>query len=91
MSNYDHTVNVTLEPDECLEFGHPSAGPCSGPVGYHEVPGRFGKAFPRCDAHAAHMWDRYESRDSISRWAHSDLPPHGWSPLDAGERWEDDY
>jgi hypothetical protein len=44
-----------------------------------------------CDAHAAHIWDRYDSRDSIARWAHSDLPPNGWSPVDAGERWDDDY
>jgi len=79
-----------LEPDECLEHGHPSAGPCRGPVGYHDPNGR-GRSFPRCDAHAEDAYERANATDTLARWAHSDLPPHGWSELDAGERWNDDY
>lgn len=77
-----------LEADECLEHGHPTAGPCRGPVAFHSI-GASLRAFPRCDAHAERAWERHEN--SAARWAHSDLPPAGWDPLDAGERWADDY
>ena len=80
-----------LLPEDCLEHRHPNAGPCCGPVAFHEVPGRFGRAFPRCDAHAEQLWDRYESRDSLARWANSDVAPGWFDPTAAGERWDDDY
>jgi hypothetical protein len=78
-----------LLPEDCLEYGHPSAGPCSGPVLFHDISGR-GRAFPRCNRHADDAYERHE-RSELARWAESDVAPDWFDPADAGERWEDDY
>ena len=77
-----------LLPEDCLEYGHPTAGPCRGPVAYHAIGGRL-RGFPRCDAHAERAWERHDN--STARWADSDIAPDWFDPTAAGERWDDDY
>ena len=57
---------------------------------FHDIAGRGGRGFPRCDAHANAAYERHES--SLARYAHSDVAPDWFDPADAGEVWsEDDY
>ena len=72
------------EPLECLE-----AGPdCSGPVEYRMPLSGTGRAFPRCDAH----WEkRLDTQEQINqRYPDSPIPPPGFDPSYAGERWDED-
>lgn len=82
----DVTVSV-LEPyaaSECLEHGH---GGCAGAVDYRYPLSGTGRSFPRCDAH----WSaRVREQDRITRLYGGHTPPADWSPLDAGEAWDED-
>lgn len=71
---------------ECLD-DH-GEGTCTGPVGYHAVPG--GSAVPRCDGHFAQRLQRWEDSD-LERYADSDVAPSWFDPTACGERWDDDY
>jgi hypothetical protein len=68
---------------ECLE-----AGPdCSGPVEYRIPLSSTGRAFPRCD----HHWElRLDEQERIQQ-RYPQTAPADFDPLDAGERWDEDY
>lgn len=75
------------EPLECLDDHGPHSG-CSGTVEYRESLTGTGLAIPRCDAH----WERRLDREDEIRRRYPQHPPADWSPLDAGEAWdENDY
>lgn len=60
---------------------------CSGPVGFHTTPDRRdGRAFPRCQHHAAERMDRAERNLEFDDWARNRM-----DPADAGERYDEDY
>lgn len=61
---------------------------CSGPVGYHAVPG--GNAVPRCERHWEARLSHWEDSD-LERYADSDCAPEWFDPTDCGERWDEDY
>jgi hypothetical protein len=66
-----------------------NAGPdCEGPVEYRLPLSGTGRSFPRC---AKHWHDRLNLEEGL-RERYPEQPPSDWSPLDAGEHWdEDDY
>jgi hypothetical protein len=66
---------------ECLD------GPdgCQGPVEYRMALSATGRSFPRCEAH-------WELRLNIQEQTNRRYPqnaPADWSPLDAGESWDE--
>lgn len=75
----------TEERPECLDQHE---GGCEGPVEYRFPLSASGRSFPRCDKH----WrERLDFQDQLNR-RYPVFPPPDWSPLDAGEAWdEDDY
>ncbi len=70
----------------CLEW-FPAEDKCSGPVEYRFALSATGVSFPRCDKHWS---ERLTVQEGINRRypAHA---PSDWSPLDAGEHWDEDY
>jgi hypothetical protein len=80
---------MTEQPEElkCLED---NTGACSGPVEFRDPLSGTGKSFPRC---AVHWSARLEKQEEIvARYApFSDVPPTGFDPTYAGERWDEDY
>jgi hypothetical protein len=72
---------------KCLED---HTGACSGPVEYRDPLSGTGKSFPRC---AVHWSARLEKQEEIVRKyaPFSDVPPSGFDPTYAGERWDEDY
>lgn len=78
---------TTTETLTCLD------GPegCSGSVQYRVTPGRFAlvgdhKSFPRCERH----YEAAAKRDEETMRRYPPTPPRGWSPLDAGESWDEE-
>jgi hypothetical protein len=64
-----------------------NAGPdCAGPVEYRMPLSGTGCAFPRCDHHWA---KRLDEQERITR-KYPELPPRGFDPTYAGERWDED-
>lgn len=60
---------------------------CAGPVEYRLPLSGTGKSFPRCNGH----WrDRLEFQRGLDE-RYPTNPPADWSPLDAGEHWDEDY
>jgi hypothetical protein len=80
---------MTEQPEElkCLED---HTGACSGPVEFRDPLSGTGKSFPRC---AVHWSARLEKQEEIVRKyaPFSDVPPTGFDPTYAGERWDEDY
>jgi len=76
------------EPLECLD-DH-GQGNCRGPVEYRMALSGTGRSFPRCELHWAR---RLDEQDRINRLyaPDSDVPPVGFDPTFAGERWDEDY
>ena len=73
------------EPLECIDA---FTGTCEGPVEYRYALSASGRSFPRCERHWA---QRLEKQHELSR-RYPARPPADWSPLDAGEAWdEEDY
>jgi hypothetical protein len=70
---------------ECLSEG-PTA--CSGAIEYHRLPNAE-RAFPRCEKH----WQQRVQEDEKHRQNYPDSPmaPGWFDPMNAGERWDDDY
>ncbi len=75
-----------IRPDaECIDA---YVGTCTGPVELREALSASGRPFPRCDRHWAR---RLEREDELQR-RYPPSPPADWSPMDAGEAWdEEDY
>lgn len=73
---------------ECLESGN-DHDPCRGAVEYRMALSASGKNFPRCD----HHWSkRLTEQERINQdYPDSPSPPAWFDPMDAGERWDDDY
>ncbi len=64
-------------------------GSCEGTIELRMPLSSTGKPFPRCD----HHWDlRLKENERIERLyaPNSDVPPPGFDPTYAGERWEED-
>ena len=61
---------------------------CSGPVARHWNGDSSGKTWPRCTHHQNRREDK--RKDSVERYANSDVIPSWFSPEDAGERWFED-
>ena len=80
------TYDETTETPTCLDAGED----CKGPVEYRMPLSGTGRSFPRCDKHWS---DRLDTQDRLRRdyGVDSDVPPVGFDPADAGERWDDDY
>jgi len=85
MSTYSYPMyDDRLEGDEpeCLDANDD----CQGRVEYRMALSSTGKSFPRCELH----WGlRLEEQDRINE-RYPELPPSDWSPLDAGESWDED-
>jgi hypothetical protein len=80
-------TNESAEPLECLDRHN---NQCSGAVEYRMPLSGTGRSFPRCDGHWAERLKKQE--DIIRRYApFSDVPPGGFDPTYAGERWDEDY
>lgn len=78
---------MTREPDraECVQA---FVGNCVGAVAHREPLSGSGRSFPRCELH----WDERLKLERDLNHRYPALPPAAWSPLDAGEAWdEDDY
>lgn len=75
---------------ECLDMGNPDDD-CDGAVEYRMSLSPTGRSFPRCDHHWQARLDLEE--ETTRKYGHwnSDVPPPGFDPLDAGERWDDEY
>jgi len=69
----------TGKPYECYESGR---GNCSGKLQYCDK-------LVRCDKHCDDFYDRME--DINRRYPDSDVAPDWFDPMNAGERWNDDY
>lgn len=77
-------------PDEPLECLDRHDNGCTGAVEMRHPLSGTGIPYPRCDGH----WDsRLRRQEEINaRYApFSDVPPAGFDPTYAGERWDDDY
>ena len=73
---------------ECLSSFGEEPNACQGVVEYRTPLSGSGRAFPRCDRHWA---QRLESEEQLRR-RYPVSPPADWSPMDAGEAWdEQDY
>lgn len=84
--DYDRVVEEhPLAPEECISFHE---GNCVGDVEWRGAPS--GSAIERCEFHNAERWDQYQSSET-ERYADSDVPPPGFDPAYAGERWDDEY
>lgn len=59
---------------------------CRGAVLYREPLSDTRVSYPRCDVH----WERRLDRERQLRQRYPQRPPVDWSPLDAGERWDED-
>jgi hypothetical protein len=69
----------------CLGY---AGGACSGPIEYRMPLSGTGESFPRCDKH----WAARLELEQELRERYPATPPADWSPLDAGEHWnEEDY
>lgn len=74
------------EPLRCIE----SDGGCQGSVELRESLSGTGTPIARCDRH----WSlRLDLQEGINRRyaPFSDVPPRGFDPSYAGERWDEDY
>lgn len=60
---------------------------CEGAVEYRTPLSGTGRSFPRCDKHWS---DRLDFQRGIDE-RYPAQPPSDWSPLDAGESWDEDY
>jgi len=76
-----------LEEPKCLDRHN---GECTGEVEYRPPLSSTERRFPRCDGH----WEKRleKQREIDERYApNSDVPPLGFDPTYAGERWDEDY
>lgn len=80
---------TTMQHDEQLEcINNGGEDQCQGPVEYRHPLSASGRPFPRCDKHWA---DRLDLEHGLQE-RYPVSPPADWSPLDAGEAWdESDY
>lgn len=78
----------TEEQLECIQSHGYGENACNGAVEHRMPLSGSGRSFPRCAKH----WDeRLELEDGL-RARYPVRPPADWSPLDAGEHWdEEDY
>lgn len=72
------------DPIECLDAHHRDG--CKGPITYWMRPSDW-RSFPRCEHHGELAQRRYQEIEE--RYPRN--PPSDWSPLDAGESWDEDY
>lgn len=82
-------AEMTTTTLECLSDNGPTMSQCLGPVEWHSLdPGRL-EAFPRCEKH----WGERIEEDQKHKQNYPDSPfaPSWFSPLDAGEHWDEDY
>lgn len=77
---------VVAEELRCINgYGDAEVG-CTGPIEFREPLSGSGRSFPRCDKHWA---ARMRMQDELNR-RYPRTPPRDWSPLDAGEAWDED-
>ena len=77
------------EPLKCLD-DYDQGAECTGPTEMRYPLSGTGKSFPRCDGH----WEKRLAKQQqiVERYApFSDVPPAGFDPTYAGERWDEDY
>ena len=76
-----------IEPLKCMDRRD---GNCRGPVEYRESLSGTGTPMKRCDGH--HEKRLEKQREIEERYApNSDVPPEGFDPTFAGERWDEEY
>lgn len=87
MTDSKHDTEEALSAQDCIQYGD-DGGECSGTVEYRWPLSGTGKSYPRCNRH----WhDRLDLQQQLNE-RYPAQPPADWSPLDAGEAWdEDDY
>jgi hypothetical protein len=77
-------AEMVSESVECIDgFGYD----CEGAVEYRMGLSATGRSFPRCEKH----WQARLDREEGLRRRYPEQPPRDWSPLDAGESWDEDY
>ena len=74
---------------ECLDGLMNDRGECSGAVEPRQSLSGTGTPITRCDRHWSQRLEQHE-RDR-ERYPDSPFAPAWFDPLDAGERWDDDY
>lgn len=81
------TVEQTsTEKLECVQSFNEQG--CRGGVQYRTPLSATGRSYPRCDRH----WDARLQLEAELNQRYPATPPPDWSPLDAGEAWdEEDY
>lgn len=81
-----------LDGEECIDCATTDlacldSGPdCEGRVEYRMALSSTGKSFPRCARH----WEERLDLEQAMRERYPEQPPPDWSPLDAGESWDED-
>lgn len=75
-----------VEDLECIG-SVPDGSTCRGPVELRWPLSGSGRWFPRCEAH----WDERLRVEEELRARYPQSPPRDWSPLDAGESWDEVY
>jgi len=74
-----------IETPQCIAYGERGEG-CEGAVEYRMPLSGTGRSFPRCDKH----WDERLDLEEGLRERYPEQPPSDWSPLDAGESWDEE-
>jgi len=70
---------------ECLDWRR-NENECAGEVEFRMPLSGTGRSFPRCDKH----WKARLVRQAEIEARYPQHAPSDWSPLDAGESWEED-
>lgn len=81
--------DVDVEEAEDLECigSVPDGSTCRGPVERRWPLSGTGRWFARCDGH----WEERLRLEEDLRARYPQSQPRDWSPLDAGESWDEDY
>lgn len=76
----------TLERTDCIEH-NPAADDCEGNTELRMSLSGTGTPIARCDGH----WSKRLDLQADLNRRYPATPPSDWSPLDAGEHWDEDY
>ena len=73
--------------DDCIDV---EDGGCAGPVELRQTMSGSGASFPRCELHYEIYAERMAVVIAEISARYPVTPPADWSPLDAGEAWDEE-